>query len=103
MLVTAEFRRQLRAWLEKPGNNQAGLARAIGCNRSNISQLLNDPENYETSVWVLPIARHTGIPLPHALTEVTDTDAELIERLRSLRESDPATYDAIQALLKART
>lgn len=103
MIVTEDFRRQLRFWLEKPVNNQSKLARAIGCDRSNISQLLNYPDNYKTSVWVLPICKHTGIPLPHAPTEVTELDAELLERFRALRESDPATYDAIQALLKART
>jgi hypothetical protein len=103
MLVTDEFRRDLRKWLERPGHNQSMLARAIGCDPSNISQLLNKPDDYRTSVWVQPIAKFTGIAMPHAPTEVTDTDAELLERLRSLRETDPATYDAIQALLKART
>lgn len=103
MLVTDEFRRQLRAWIDKPGNNQSKLARAIGCDPSNISQLLNKPEDYRTSVWVVPICQHTGIPLPHPTTEVTDTDSELLERLRYLRDHDVATYEAIRALIKARS
>lgn len=91
MLVTEDFRRDLRAWLKLPGNNQRQLALAIGCDPSAISQLLNKPEDFKTSELVTPIAAHAGISIGE--------DAEAMRKLGRLRDKKRKDYDAIVALI----
>lgn len=65
-----------------------------------ISQLLNNPEEIKTSTLVMPIAQHTGIPMPSDVAQ--DDDAEMLEQLRRLRVQHPQTFDAVIALINAR-
>ncbi len=100
MIVTEHFRDALRAWLAKPGNSQRKLALAIGCHPSNISMLLNKPDDYKASDWVLPIARHTGITLPEVPVELDPEDMEALALLTKLRNASPEKYEAYLALLR---
>jgi predicted XRE-type DNA-binding protein len=78
MVVTEQFREALKAWVKEKAGRQTELARAIGCNPSNISLLLNRPKDYQTSDL-------------------------LLGQLRRLKVSDPATYDVIVALLRSKS
>jgi hypothetical protein len=82
MVVTDEFREALRMWLFQKRGRQTELAKAIGCDPSNISQLVNRPDEYKTSTWVLPISEYTGIPLPSQPAAVTEEDLDLLNRHR---------------------
>jgi hypothetical protein len=101
MVVTDSFRQSLKEWLAKPGNSTRKLGKLIGCDASNFSRLINKPEDYKTSELVLPISRATGIPLPEGISD--PSDADLLDQLRKLRTADRASFDAIVALIKART
>jgi len=102
VVVTADFRRDLLAWLRAPGKGRSArrLALTIGCDPSMISQLLNNPDDIKTSTLVLPIVQATGIAMP---TEAQpDEFTVMLDQLRRLREVDRATFDAIVALINAR-
>jgi predicted XRE-type DNA-binding protein len=102
MLVTDEFREALRRWVSEKSGRQAELARAIGRDASNISNLLNKPLEYQTSVLVIPICEYTGIPVPD-VSVLPEEENDLLGRLRKMRAEDPATYDVIVALLRSRS
>jgi predicted XRE-type DNA-binding protein len=102
MVVTEQFREALKAWVKEKAGRQTELARAIGCNPSNISLLLNRPKDYQTSDLVLAICEHTGIPVPDT-SALPEEESDLLGQLRRLKVSDPATYDVIVALLRSKS
>lgn len=103
MVVTEKFREDLQAWLDRPEHSARKLAKIIGCDPSNFSQLLNNPDDYKTSELVLPISVATGIALPLSPSGSVDQgESELLGRLRLLRDTDNATFEAIIALINAR-
>ena len=102
MVITEDFREALKTWVKEKSGRQSELARAIGCNPSNISALLNNPRDYQTSDLVMAICEYTRIPVPD-VSALPDEENDLLGRLRRLKEADPAAYDVIVALLRSRS
>jgi transcriptional regulator with XRE-family HTH domain len=102
MVVSEEFREALKAWVKERVGRQTELARAVGCAPSNISSLLNQPDDYKTSDLVMAICEYTGIPIPD-VSALPEEEGDLLGRLRKLKLSDPATYDVIVALLRSKS
>lgn len=98
VVLTDDFRDDLEVWLKaEKGRTAKKLAKLIGCDPSLISQIRH--RKIETSDVVVPIVKLTGIAMP---TAEADKDAVLLAQLRRLSKVDPATYDALVALVRAR-
>lgn len=76
------WRDELGAWVAAKRGRRASLAKAVGCDPTLITRMVQGLD--QTSELVGPVCDHTGIPYP--FTEIHPRLAELVSVAGELRE-----------------